>query len=97
MQYADLNLPASRPHFLHFLEKRRDTVGLWIMVFIIISNMYLKCMIEGFLLDPTTQNPRMWGKRNEECDSFSRSTGDLIKVRKRELSGCDAVSRSFLP
>ena len=33
-------------------------------------------MVEGFLLDLATQNPRMWGKRNEECDSFK----EKIKV-----------------
>lgn len=58
-------------------------VGLWIIIFIIISNMDLKCMVEGFSLDPATQNPRMWGKRKEEWDSYSR-TGELIKVRKRK-------------
>lgn len=71
-------------------------VGLWIIIFIIVSNMDLKCMVEGFSLGPVIQNPRMWGKRNEEWGSFSR-TGELIKVRKRKLSRWDSVSHSFLP
>lgn len=54
-------------------------------------------MVKGFLLDLTTQNPRIRGKINEECDSFSRRTGELIKVRRCKLSRCDVVSRSFLP
>lgn len=57
-------------------------VGLWMLIFI--SNMDLKFMVKGFLLGPTIQNPRIWGKRNDECDAFSRRTGELIKVRKSD-------------
>lgn len=49
-------------------------------------------MAEGFLLDPITQNPRIWGKRNQERDSFSRRTGELIKVKRCKLSHGDVVS-----
>lgn len=37
-------------------------VGLWIIIFIIISVMDLKGMVKGFLLDLATQNPRMVGQ-----------------------------------
>lgn len=59
--------------------------------------MDLNGMVEGFYLTWQHRIPGWWGKRNEECDSFSRRPGELVKVRKCQLSCCDPVSCSFLP
>lgn len=70
----NLNLTAFRQHFLHFLEKGRNGVGPWIIIFIIILNMDIKFIVKRLFMSPDNTESQDMGQRNKEHDSFSRRT-----------------------